>query len=251
MSDKKTSDNVICLERLKKLIDKDTRENIAKAFGCDTSLITKHYTGKRDVTAEYIVKYAKYFNVSADYLLGLTEVTTSTNTEEGQTIREICDYTGLSEKAVEELHSCIMENKHPEGHAIRFNWKFDFLNYLIVENLLLIACDIPRYKNFLKYGIKKLTPMHDSLFQEEESKLEIKINKFLDKYKEEYYSLKQDEKVMRYDITERLFGCFNFFAFEEKEEHHKLSSEIEFYLMESMSNIILGADANGNDNKTE
>lgn len=99
MSDKKTSESVICLEHLKKLIDKDTRENIAKAFGCDTSLITKHYTGKRDVTAEYIVKYAKYFNVSADYLLGLTTVK---STDIG--IKNICEYTGLDEKSVQKLH---------------------------------------------------------------------------------------------------------------------------------------------------
>lgn len=109
MSDKKTSDNVICLERLKKLIDKDTRENIAKAFGCDTSLITKHYTGKRDVTAEYIVKYAKYFNVSADYLLGLTDAKTN-----NANMRMICDYTGLSESAVNGLS--IM--KHARGGSM-------------------------------------------------------------------------------------------------------------------------------------
>ena len=98
--DFKLSDkNSICLDRLKKLIDTTTREEIAKSLNCDTSLITKHYNGDRNITLDYAVKYAKYFDVSLDYLAGITD-TPATDKD----IRFICDYTGLSQRAVENLN---------------------------------------------------------------------------------------------------------------------------------------------------
>ena len=60
------------IKRFQKLIDNSgkTRPTIAKELGCDTSTITKHYNGDRGITTDYLIKYAKYFNVSADYLNG-------------------------------------------------------------------------------------------------------------------------------------------------------------------------------------
>lgn len=100
MSDKKEK-NVIVLSRLQSLMNsKESRTAIAKDLGCDVSTITKHFNGDRAVTTEYLLKYAKYFNVSADYLLGLSEVA-----RPDVTIKAICEYTGLDEKAVEVLNS--------------------------------------------------------------------------------------------------------------------------------------------------
>ena len=66
--------NSIDIKRFQELMDNSgkTRPTIAKDLGCDTSTITKHYNGDRGVTTDYLIKYAKYFNVSADYLLGLS-----------------------------------------------------------------------------------------------------------------------------------------------------------------------------------
>ena len=100
MSDKKEK-NVIVLSRLQSLMNsKESRTAIAKDLGCDVSTITKHFNGDRAVTTEYLLKYAKYFNVSADYLLGLSDVS-----RPDVTITAICEYTGLDEKAVEVLKS--------------------------------------------------------------------------------------------------------------------------------------------------
>ena len=87
----------ITTERLRNLIDKtgQTREYIAQNIGCDTSMVTKHYNGSRNITVDYVVKYAKHFSVSTDYLLGLTNAETT-----DKDIRYICDYTGLTEDAV-------------------------------------------------------------------------------------------------------------------------------------------------------
>ena len=67
-------------------------------FGCDVSTVTKHYNGTRNLTIDFIAMYARYFNVSSDYLLGLSEVrTVSPDTA------MICRVTGLDDKAVRTL----------------------------------------------------------------------------------------------------------------------------------------------------
>ena len=111
-------DFLTCSKRLKKLHRESglTFKKIAEEIGVSEQLL-KNYeaaalnggicTGvKSDKTRavagmriETLVKLANIYNVSADYILGLTnQPTPSTNT------RAICDYTGLSESSVELLH---------------------------------------------------------------------------------------------------------------------------------------------------
>lgn len=90
----------VTVERLRKLIDETElpRQAIADEMGCDVSTVTKHYNGTRNLTIDFIVMYARYFNVSSDYLLGLSEVrTVSPDTA------MICRVTGLDDKAVRTL----------------------------------------------------------------------------------------------------------------------------------------------------
>ena len=96
MCDKKD----ITVERLRSLIDETglARQAIADEMGCDVSTVTKHYNGTRNLTIDFIAMYARYFNVSSDYLLGLSEVrTVSPDTA------MICRVTGLDDKAVRTL----------------------------------------------------------------------------------------------------------------------------------------------------
>lgn len=89
------------LNRFRELIDNSgvSRQVIADFIGCDVSTVTKHYNGDRNITVDYVIKYAEYFNVSSDYLLGISD-TPTTNKD----IQFICDYIGVNEKAVESLH---------------------------------------------------------------------------------------------------------------------------------------------------
>ena len=91
-------DKNIIINRLRNLIDNTgkSRETIAKNIGCDTSTITKHYNGDRQITLDFVVRYAQYFNVTTDYLLGLSNVGTI-----DIDLQFICNYLGLSETAIE------------------------------------------------------------------------------------------------------------------------------------------------------
>lgn len=92
--------NSVILERFQKLISDsgNTRQTIAQAIGCDTSTVTKQYNGDMKISVDYLVKYARYFGVSTDYLLGLTDSPTT-----DIDLRSVCEYTGLSDEAVKAL----------------------------------------------------------------------------------------------------------------------------------------------------
>lgn len=94
--------NIVNIDRLQKLIDTEkSRNTIAQNIGCDVSTITKHYNGDRIVTIDFLKKYADYFDVSADYLLGLADVPTT-----DKDLQFVCDYTGLSQATISALHEC-------------------------------------------------------------------------------------------------------------------------------------------------
>lgn len=105
----KMSDKRFNNKNLKQAIDNSrmTREQIADKVQCDTSTITKYYNGDRCPKADVIIKLAKLFNVSTDYLLGITRTATT-----DKDMRFICDYTGLDEKTVKILNTLKENDKY-------------------------------------------------------------------------------------------------------------------------------------------
>ena len=49
-----------------------TQRQIADFLLCDQSLYSKYERGEREIPLKIIVKLAEYYNVSVDYILGLT-----------------------------------------------------------------------------------------------------------------------------------------------------------------------------------
>lgn len=68
------------LARFRELVDKEkSRDSMSKkmaeqGLNCNTSTITKHYNGDRSISTKCLIQYSKYFGVSADYLLCLSDV---------------------------------------------------------------------------------------------------------------------------------------------------------------------------------
>lgn len=71
------------------------------------------------MSANNLVKLSKCFGVSTDYLLDRTDVKSI-----DPNVQAICQYTGLSESAVEHLHTCV-EQLNPD------NTYFDIVSYML------------------------------------------------------------------------------------------------------------------------
>lgn len=82
----------------------ETNKDLQEFFGLSLSAVINYQTGKRTPDIAFLHKLAEHYHVSADYLLGLSDVK---STE--QNINIACEVTGLSEKAVEHLSD--MKNK--------------------------------------------------------------------------------------------------------------------------------------------
>ncbi len=96
----------ILSERLETLIEKKKDENHqnsipkqADGIGIPYPTFVKYINGKAECPASNIIKIARYYGVSTDYLLGLSKAKTK-----DIEVASICDYTGLSEQSITNLN---------------------------------------------------------------------------------------------------------------------------------------------------
>ena len=95
--------------RLRSLIDERgvTQETIATVLGVkNRQSVTGYIDGNTLPTIDKVLALSKFFNVSTDYMLGVTDVKGY-----GCEYRAICDFTGLSETAVNILHDSSVYGK--------------------------------------------------------------------------------------------------------------------------------------------
>lgn len=87
--------------RLRELMEKGkiTQPQLAAAVGVQRQTISNYTCGQSSPDWETLVRIAEFFDVSSDYLIGLSD---SDSSDPG--IRYVCEYTGLSSSAVEVLH---------------------------------------------------------------------------------------------------------------------------------------------------
>lgn len=76
-----------------------TQKELAEAIEVKPNVISYFCSGIRTPNSEQIIKISEYLNISVDYLLCRTDIETTDTT-----IQNICEYTGLTEKAVRLLN---------------------------------------------------------------------------------------------------------------------------------------------------
>ena len=91
--------------RLKLLRGKKNLQTVAQDLGISRASLGYYENGERKPDIEILVKLAKYYNVSCDYLLGFTE----TKTPNVDT-RAITEKTGLNEQSVNRLEAIQQES---------------------------------------------------------------------------------------------------------------------------------------------
>lgn len=85
-------------ERIKKLRGKQSQDECAKALGISRGALSFYENGERKPDADVIYVMAKHFDVSADYILGLSSEPSAKI--EAQAISNL---TGLSQKAIDNI----------------------------------------------------------------------------------------------------------------------------------------------------
>lgn len=62
-------------ERIKRLCEesKISQKRLAESTGCTDASMSRWLNGERKISADVLVRIAKYFDVSADYILGLSD----------------------------------------------------------------------------------------------------------------------------------------------------------------------------------
>ena len=169
----------INISNFRKLIDKTTREKVAKALDCDTSLVTKHYNGDRSITLDFAIRYADYFNVSLDYLVGRSEVASS-----DKDIQYIGDYTGLRFETINFLHDQNNNSYYP--HLV------DFINSLFSSDFF-----VNLQQQLYWYDFKN----EDAFFH---------VKEYLDHNLTDYYNLPTNKRALNtyLDLFKTLSGFF-------------------------------------------
>lgn len=97
-------------ERLRELrIEKNiTQEELANYFGLHKTRISQYELNKRQADDEMKKKFAKYFNVSLDWLLGLTNIRNYTDDNNVKiALHSDTEYDDLPEEARKEINNFI------------------------------------------------------------------------------------------------------------------------------------------------
>ena len=81
-----------------------TQSDIAKMLGCGISGVSSYESGARTPNYEIILKYADFFQVSTDYLLG-HETISDTNVSTSN--RKYIDVTNLSDSDIKALETLV------------------------------------------------------------------------------------------------------------------------------------------------
>lgn len=102
-----------------------SQEEISANLGITQQTLSRYEKGQRQASLDFVVRAAQYFNVSADYLLGLSDVKSL-----DKDIQIACEVTGLSENAINKL-SLLKEN-FLENNKVRAGNKG--LNHLFESN---------------------------------------------------------------------------------------------------------------------
>ena len=185
--------------RFQSLFDenKDTQSNLSKATGIARQTVSMYYNGQTIPTADKLRQIAEYFGVSADYLLGLTDIK-STDTE----IQAVCDYTGLKETAVHCLHQYL------NSETSAFDDKcFDILNELLDEGspLYEIINSAAISRHLIPSEISQINNCIDLLNEsgsEDNEKFEQERKRFIEQMYHSFYRTGTNIRVMYYEAKE-------------------------------------------------
>lgn len=221
--------NSIFATRLRGLLEKRkiTMTELSDVIGVTRQAVSQYQDGSTQPNAGTITKIAIFFNVSTDYLLGLSDVK-STDTE----LKGVCEYTGLSEETIGKLHErAEFDKKYPQytnglEHLDAFieNYGLYIFDYLseYIESVSLCGALKREYSNadFTPRGLvinmkkgevkrkafsedeKRAVECYDKEIKEKQPLYLYNLQKMFIEFAEKYGEAKEEQATMK-EIAER------------------------------------------------
>lgn len=126
-----TEQNIFPVRLSKFMKEKNiTQTELAKNINVTRQAISLYANGQSTPDINILCKIAKYFKVSSDYLLGLSDSKSSNIND-----REVCSTLGLTDESIETLKA-LKNDKHPlstENYLRAIN---DFISYSYIDGFL-------------------------------------------------------------------------------------------------------------------
>lgn len=202
------------------------QDDVAKSIGVSRQALGKWANGETVPDILDLKKLAKYFNVSADYLLGLTgNPTTDTD------LKAVCDYTGLSDKAINKLVEK-MDGKTVFSHILddvlcdNFFYDIIFELQALSENNI----DYAYYYLMIRFFItdenksdEEIKTMY-TFVEDIDTKCDVKkynISKLTEKISENYDLRKLYEEMNTATLVKTVCNYYNITEEKLKEEYKK------------------------------
>lgn len=129
-----------------------TRSDLAEYLGVSSVAIGQYYNGDALPSMDNLIKIAQYFNVSTDYLLGLTDVK-STDAD----LKAVAEYLCIGEELIKNFNVFKtfkdIEHKYGEPPTLRYIFSHIFLDVLcgqFTQCCIWLSSGIRRKKLYLK-----------------------------------------------------------------------------------------------------
>ncbi len=189
-----------------------SQTELANKLNYNKQLISKLESGERSLSMAMLKAYADFFYVTTDYLLGLTGIKTK-----DMELKAVCEYIGLNEEAVENLHkyktkvkdqymhSEIDENGEPclvtSDIGISCKGALEIINELIAnEDIYTLA----EHLHDLKYDSQRYFEDIDTIktAYQDDKRSETTKKSIYSHYKKDIDRIAKEIKIDRYELTE-------------------------------------------------
>lgn len=236
-SNLKGYDNVFA-RNLRKLMERKdiTQEELAKKAGCSRQAVSQYMDGSSVPNVDKLLGIADYFGVSIDYLLGREN-----KPNEKELINQICDYTGLSEEAIQFLSY----NKALYNYSfIDFISPANLIDYLLKDSFIIkgMADRAEKYRASLTSSIEwqQLVVYQNVAY---DSAIDTDLKDCVDGA--EYQFIRESSKILR-AIEDQLYKVYNY-----KETENLLKDIIRQEIFELAAGSSKGVTQDGDDQTEE
>lgn len=161
-------------KRIKYLRGIMPQEQCAKDLGISRGALSFYENGERKPDAEILVRMCEYFNVSADYLLGLSDVA-SVEAD----VQTACKVTGLSERAIKKLSQLRIANTQNRKGVESLFPLIGIVDYLISEHCFWGFCfNIASTLNYKRLSVESIRSIQEA--KERHINEELRVNPHYD-----------------------------------------------------------------------